>query len=577
MSPRNSVWLVPLLVCASLQSQTSTSKSNQKVPTFQSKVRVVLVDVLVSTTKGEPVSGLRKDDFRVFEDGKPQTVTSFEEHKGGGPVVQTKLPLMPPNVWTNYPTINPPDSVNVLLLDWLNTQPQDQAFVHTQAVQYLKQVSPATRIAIFTLGTQLRMVHGFTDDLSGLVSAFDGNKTARTQVSPLMPTTVEKATEQKLIALMEMNRAAPSTIEAVKQEMEATSASNTGVRMTVTLKALQELARYLSPIPGRKNVIWIAGSFPVNIFPATNMLREFQADIRQTAEMLTPSRVAIYPVSAEGPLSDATYYAEDEPGPPGEMKVRQSRTLAEENERRAANQIAMEELANDTGGQAFYDTNGLAAAMASIVDNGARYYTLTYTPTNKNTDGRYRSIHVKLHDGKYRLAHRPGYYAEDARIRESLTGDRLLPLLGFGLPDFSEILYKTRVLALDPQPANGARAGSNTELKGQVHRYGVDFAISLDDLTIEKTPNGPGNARVEIMLVAYDRDGRPLNLKAEKADIHLTPKVYEDARRVGLQLHLEIDVPQVNSFLRTGVFDLNSGKAGTLGIPLNSVTVATLH
>ena len=152
-------------------------------------MRVVLVDVLVSTTKGEPVSGLLKDEFQVFEEGTPQTVTSFEEHKGDGPVVETKLPPMPPNVWTNYPTINPPDSVNVLLLDWLNTQPQDQAFVHAQAVQYLKQVSPGTRLAIFTLGTQLRMVHGFTDELSGLVSAFDGNKAARTQVSPLMPTT----------------------------------------------------------------------------------------------------------------------------------------------------------------------------------------------------------------------------------------------------------------------------------------------------------------------------------------------------------------------------------------------------
>ena len=79
------------------------------------------------------------------------------------------------------------------------------------------------------------------------------------------------------------------------------------------------------------------------------------------------------------------------------------------------------------------------------------------------------------------------------------------------------------------------------------------------------------------MFVAYDRDGRPLNLKAEKADIHLTPKGYEDARRVGLQLHLEIYVPQAGSFLRTGVYDLNSGKAGTLGIPLSSVTVATPH
>ena len=207
------------------------------------------------------------------------------------------------------------------------------------------------------------------------------------------------------------------------------------------------------------------------------MLRESHGDIRKTADILTPSRVAIYPVSAEGPVSDATYYAEDEPGPPGEMKVRQRGTIAEESERRAANQIAMEELANDTGGRAFYNTNGLAAAMARIVDNGARYYTLTYTPTNKNMDGKYRSIHVKLNGGEYRLAYRPGYYAEDARVQESATGDRLLPLLGLGMPDFSEILYKTRVLALDPQPANGAHAGSNNELKGPVQRYEVDFAI----------------------------------------------------------------------------------------------------
>jgi hypothetical protein len=107
-------------------------------------------------------------------------------------------------------------------------------------------------------------------------------------------------------------------------------------------------------------------------------------------------------------------------------------------------------------------------------------------------------------------------------------------------------------------------------------RYGVDITISLDDLTIQKTPTGARHAIVEILLVAYDRDGRPLNLKAETAEIHLTPKVYEDPRRLNLQLHLETDVPQVGSFVRTGVYDLNSGKAGTLGIPLSSVTVPVL-
>jgi VWFA-related protein len=474
---------------------------------------------------------------------------------------------MPANVSTNYPFTNPPDSVNVLLLDWLNTQPRDQTFVHAQAVQYLKQVPTGTRLAIFTLGTQLRMVHGFTADLSELVSAFDSSKAARTQVSPLMPTTVENSAEQNLIALMDMNHASPVAIEAVKQEMEATSGSNTGNRIAITLEALQELGRYLSPIPGRKNVIWIAGSFPAS-----------QDEIRRTADMLTPSRVAIYPVSGEGLLSDATYDPEYDLTTPGETKVRQRRIIAEENDTRAANQIAMEELANDTGGRAFDNTNGLAAAMASIVDNGARYYTLTYTPTNKNMDGRYRSIHVKLRRGAYRLVYRPGYYAEGARIQEFVTGDPLLSLIGFGLPDFSEILYKIRVIASDPQPADGApHAGSNAELKGPFHRYGVDFAILPDDLTIEKKPDGTGHAKVKIMLVAYDRDGRPLNSTAQKGDIHLTPKAYEDARRVGLQVHLEIDVPQVGSSLRTGVYDLNSGKAGTLGIPLSSVTVATPH
>lgn len=564
MSPCHSGWFVPLLVCASLQAQTSTPKSEQQIPTFQSNVRAVVLDVVVSTPKGEPVPGLHNDDFQVAEDGKPQIVTSFEEHKGHE-LIPTKLPPMPQNIFTNFSTIGAPDSVNLLLLDWLNTQPQDQALVHAQTVQYLKRVPTGTRLAVFTLSTQLRMVHGFTTDLSELVSAFENSKAARTQVSPLLPTTEEKRAEQALIAVMEMNKSAPEAIEAVRQEMEVHSASNIGSRTRMTLEALRELARYLSPIPGRKNVIWIAGSFPAS-------------DIRQTADMLTQSRVAIYPLSAEGTRSDATYDAEYELTTPGETKDGQLQTAAEESERRAANQIAMEELAKGTGGRAFHDTNGLASAMDRIVNDGARYYTLTYTPSNKNMDGKYRIIHVNIHTGEYKLSYRPGYYAEDPQTQESVKGDRLLPLLRFGLPDFSQILYKVRVLALDREPAKAAPGDrSSTKSKPSVNRYGVDFAISPDDLMIDKTPDGMRHARLEVVLIAYDSAGRPLNLMTEKGDIQFTPKVYDDARRVGLQVHREIDVPPGASSLRTGVYDLNSGKAGTLGIPLSSVTSPALR
>jgi Ca-activated chloride channel family protein len=96
------------------------------MPTFKAEARLVLLDVVVTTGKGEPVPGLHREDFQVTEDGQPQTVSLFEEHKGAQPSL-AKLPAMSAHVFTNYPLTKTPDSVNVLLLDWLNTQPQDQA------------------------------------------------------------------------------------------------------------------------------------------------------------------------------------------------------------------------------------------------------------------------------------------------------------------------------------------------------------------------------------------------------------------------------------------------------------------
>ena len=90
-----------------------------------------------------------------------------------------------------------------------------------------------------------------------------------------------------------------------------------------------------------------------------------------------------------------------------------------------------------------------------------------------------------------------------------------------------------------------------------------------DDLKLEKGPDGFRHAIVEVMLIAYDRDGRPLNLTKGRGDAKLTPKSYEEARRVGFQVHKEIDIPSGYAYLRTGVYDWNSRKAGTLGIPLS--------
>jgi VWFA-related protein len=542
--------------CATCQIKAAPTSST---PTFQSKVRLVVVDVVVTSARGEPVSGLHKSDFKVMENGKPQQLIFFEEQKKVEHV-RTSFPPMPANVFTNYPTEPPAGSVNVLLLDWLNTQPQDQSYVRDQVSKYLRNIPPGGTLAIFSLGSHLRMVQGFTTDAAVLRSAVSSGKEGATpQVSPLLPTAVGEAADQEMIELMTMNQAAPAAIEAARSELATSAASAIENRAVITMEAFQELTRYLSAIPARKNVIWFAASFPINVLPATDVAATLPAEFRQTANLLSASKVSIYPVSAEGLAPDATYNAEYEQAP----------SVAQENNRRAANQIAMQEIARDTGGRAFYNMNGLSDIVAKIVSDGESYYTLAYSPTNKKMDGSFRSIQVKLADNDYRLAYRRGYYAEELKAVKrgdrSLPEDPLLRLMSFGLPDFSQILYKVRVV----KTAHGHSDSAHNEAQANASwtSYRVDFAVQPDDLNFETTSDGTHRAGVEVMLVAYDSKGRPLNLSTANRELSLPGNVFAEAERIGIQVHAEIEAPSDDIYLRTGVYDLGSGKAGTLEIP----------
>ncbi|MGC1484704.1 MAG: VWA domain-containing protein [Candidatus Acidiferrum sp.] len=558
-----------LIVAASLRAQTNAPNTASDLPTIRSKVSVVLVDVVVTQAKGEPAPGLEEKDFQILEDGKKQTISFFEEHKGAAPS-PVNLPPMPPHVFANNPAIQTSDSTNVLLLDWLNTQPQDQPYVRAQIIKYLRGMSPGTRMAIFTLGSRLHLVQGFTSDPSGLLAALDNEKAgAETQSSPLLPTAQQNAADQGIIELMIMNQAAPSAVQAVRQEMADSAGSQSDARIRITLRALQQLARYLSRIPGRKNVIWFSGSFPISIFPDAGTPRQYQRNVQQTADEFTADQVAVYPVAAVGLVGEAAF------DPTMGSTTRSQRVdLRGANSSGIADQIAMESLAKDTGGHAFYDTNGLTAAVSHAIEDGSHYYTLTYTPTNAAMDGKYRRIQLKLSGGKYKLDYRRGYYADDTKTEQAADqtpeGDALLPLMGFGMPDFAQIVYKARVQPSNPQPGPGAvRAGSNAGLKGPVTRYGVDFAIAARDLRLEASPDGVRRGHIEVMIVAYDPNGKPLNLMVAKYGVALPPQAYVDAQQQGLQVRGEIDVPSGEVFLRTGIYDLNSHAAGTLGIPLN--------
>jgi VWFA-related protein len=568
--------LILWFLIASLSLYSQNAGPDSTIPTFRTKVNVVLVDITVLKGK-EPVPDLHKEDFQVFENGQPQTIASFEEHKSPAPTI-IKRPPLPPGEFTNAPTVDSADSVNVILLDALNTPNGDQAFVRSQMIRYLKDLKPGPRIAVFTLGSQLRMLQGFTTDAAVLLAALNSMKGPQT--SPLLKSNGEKMDEQNTLDFMAISGATQEAINALAQFQAEASSFRTDARVRITLAALQDLARYLAAIPGRKNVMWFSGSFPIVLLPDSDsgdpnrVVKQYNGEVAKTANSLANARVSIYALSAEG-LTANTVEGADQDRLFADQKLiteersREQRGRAQES---VANRNSLEQLAKDTGGEAIYDTNGLASALAKTVNDGSRYYSLTYKPSEAKTDGSFRQIRIKLASGNYKLSYRRGYYAEDSKASapaQQGQPDPLMLLMVRGMPDFADILYRARVAPLDPQPNAGAEiAGGNRSLKPPFTRYGVDVAFELADLHLEKRDNGTYHGEIEIALVAYDAEGTPVNWVVLKPPLDFQPEVYNQMMRTGVRVHLDIDIPQGNYLLRTGIYNLRSGNAGTLGIPL---------
>lgn len=538
-------------------NQSQAASSNGQIPTIKTEARIVLVDVVVTQGKGEPVVGLHKEDFQVREDGDAQKISSFEEHTGGtvSPVV---LPPMPPDVYTNYPTIRTTDSINVLLLDSLNTQATDQVYVQPQMVKYLRAELAApkgARLAIFTLGQRLRMVRGFTaDPTASLKALLDPKSGTEAKFEPQMASPHRIASENLVCDGIR----SPVGQAACRDFLSEERAERTGDRIAMTLQAFQALAHYLSQFPGRKNVMWISDSFPVSFFPDASPRhsprKEYRGDIRQTVELLTAEQVAVYPISARALTAEENTHP-DQYGRPVNEGLGDS----------SFDQIAMEMLARNTGGRAFYNTNDLSNAMTEAINSGSYYYTIAYSPTNTKADGKFRRIELKTTNNSYKLAYRRGYYAENREVEQApepnAPTDLLLPLMSFGMPDFAEILYKVRVGILQE-----SRIADPTK---PVVRYGLDFAILPQDVKLESGSDGTRSGGLEVALIAYNSDGKVLNAISKKIPIRLQPDVFAKMQRVGFQLHEEIDLPQSDVFLQTGIYDLKANHAGTLGIPLH--------
>ena len=576
-------------------------QADDSATTLRVNSRAVLVDVIVSDSSGKPVTGLSRDAFSVTEQGKPQTISFFEENGNTPPARPVAMPTMPPDVFTNFSPFPQPPAVNVLLLDSLNTHMENQSYVHKQALQFLKSAKPGTRMAIFTMGLGLHFIQGFNDDPAVLMAALNNKKNNEIETSVMLKGQDETNAQQNVVGMMSTPEgngatAAPAEMIAALQNFINENDTSRGFdRMYVTLANLQRLAAFLQGFPGRKNIIWFAEKVPALYVTGSDASGGVASgtpaivdEIKKTLAMLAAARAAIYPVDARGTSNYSLYTAESNlshansqasqiMGSSGTF----SNSIRSEGEDRNSDQANAQILAEQSGGKAFANTNGLSDVINKITSTSSHFYTLSYSPTNAKMDGTLRNIEVTVEGGKYKLAYRRGYFAvEEALPGSSLTVrgqevqklaaknpgavDPLLPFMDLGMPQSEQILYKALIVP--------TAAGENepADKKNKDH-YKVDFAIDLKDVKLNLDTDGLHKGELNISLVVYDRYGNIISREDYLVPLNIKPDVYAMFQNTGVQLHADLAVPKGNFWLRTGIYDRASHKVGTMEIPLAAV------
>ncbi len=568
--------------------------NNSSTATFHVNARLVQFDVVVTDNQGRPVKDLTASDFTVLQDGQPQTVRAFEVHapaamektsEPGEATTKRVAAKLPPNTYSNVPAKAPASSWTIVLFDVLNTGVADQAYARNQLLQLLKAVPRGEPVALFVLTRRLEMLQGFTQDPEQLLRMAELLDPAKSQI---LTTTVERERTVSSITST-AQRAAPASGAAgasfdsssiaysqaarISQSYNDHESFRTTDRVIFTLEAMKGIARAVSGYPGRKNLVWLSGSFPVQIEPDPastdpfRNMRGFEDEIRATSSLLATSRVAVYPVDVRGlqskgiDISAATaenqIMTEVTPGvAQGVVSTSPSNlgaTITAESVALSNERATMKSIAEQTGGEAFVNTNDLRRVISRSLDDGATYYTLAYTPPKEDAGGGYHRVVVKVPNRNLKLAYRRGYYSIPQPVAAGAVGTAALrTALQPGMPPATSMLLTASIELPDA-------ARKDVKINYIIDSNSVDFA---------DVPGNKKRAQVDCMAIAFDSSGMEVAHASDTLDATIPANLYSTVMTYGLPAHQLISLPPGKYNVRIGVMDRTTQQIGTVDAPL---------
>ena len=393
------VWLLAAMLIAPPGS--ARAQAPRQAPlVFGSDLALVRISVVVRDAKGELVRGLKREDFVVTEDSKPQTIEAFEveevETRNAAsdplePAVATGAILsQPPNAPTPAPVDFEGRRLVVLLFDSSGMEPDQLQRALDSAHDYLdERMTAADLVAVATIGSAgLEVGQDFTADKDAIRRALSKIAGVDDGTTADAPTSEAAAADDAVPA----DSFTPDTSELDLFNIDR------------RLRAIEDLSKALTPIIQKKSVLYFSNGL-------SGLGADNQVELRAAIDKAVKANLSIYPVDTRGleavvPGGDARQASR------GGTDVFSGRGIARQFEQRATSQDALSSLASDTGGRAFFDANDFGDAFARVVSDTSAYYVIGYASTNPARDGKFRRVKVAVRQAGLRVEHRSGYYAE---------------------------------------------------------------------------------------------------------------------------------------------------------------------
>ena len=546
-----------------------SSKPSQQQPVYESSsvlkavTRLVVVDVVATDKKGDPITGLSQSDFSITENGKDQAIKAFSfQQSGHQSASATPVPVkekLPSNIYTNIPSYRPDGALNVILLDALNTNSLNQAYVRDQMLRYLDRMPEDRPVAVYVLGAKLRLLQDFTTDRSVLKEVIHKLKGYN---SPLLENPAGGPPDELLPpGVADSGMISASVLDAMMEFEREETATRTDLRLVYTLNAMGLIARQLAGYPGRKNLVWVSEAFPLNIDPDMELrdsfagTRNYEPQIQAAATALMDAQIALYPVDARG-LVGSQYFTAASTGRDqfGRSLTgsRMASALGQESASLESTHASMNDLAERTGGKAFYNRNDLDGAIRNSFDDGSTYYTLAYYPSDKNWNGKFRKIRVKVDRPGIKLRYRLGYYAMDPKAAVAKDEKEQTAIFSDAMsletPVATALAFHAGVI-VPPAPAQ------NTVV--------VNFGIDAHAMSFDEDTAGVRHGRAECAVTAFTDKGKFVKSVSGVVAAALKPDTFTKVMQSYYPCRQTIALPPGSYVLRLGVRDLSTGQLGT--------------